>query len=299
MDRIERVTFERPHLHELCRHYTVVDMHFHTSYSDGISEIPSIVHKAKKLGIGIAITDHNEIKGAVEIMKYKGILAIPGIEVTSREGTHVLLYFYDTEGKDGLKKFYSKEIKPYMGTDVMSSINRRMEEILHSARRYNCLIIFPHPYCAAYTGICNHHFSKDKLKMLLWCADGVEAINSENLKKWNLKSALLGFNIDKAITAGSDGHSLFHMGSAVCYTKCRKERKAFLDAVLNKETKVVGTEIDLLRKLTSNSLKLRKNLKNYPDLIEKNIKYSYKVINNKARDLKEHIIKRLNIKKII
>ena len=48
-----------------------------------------------ELGIGIAITDHNEIKGAVAIDEYKDLLTIPGIEITSAEGSHLLVYFYN------------------------------------------------------------------------------------------------------------------------------------------------------------------------------------------------------------
>jgi hypothetical protein len=43
----------------------------------------------------------------------------------------------------------------------------------------------------------------------------------------------------------------------------------------------VGKEIDMLRKLTSTSFKLKANFKNYPDIVEKNFKYSYTVINVK------------------
>ena len=34
--------------------------------------------------------------------------------------------------------------------------------------------------------------------------DGVEVINSENLNRWNMKSTVLGFNLSKIITGGSD-----------------------------------------------------------------------------------------------
>jgi hypothetical protein len=95
--------------------------------------------------------------------------------------------------------------------------------------------------------------------------DGVEVINSSNLKKWNLRCALLGFNLDKAITGGSDGHSIKHMGRAVSVADCQPDPRAFLDALKKKQNKVIGKEIDILRKVTSNGLKLRTNLKNYPD----------------------------------
>jgi predicted metal-dependent phosphoesterase TrpH len=140
-----RILFQKPNLKELTKKYTVVDTHFHTVYSDGINKVAAIVNHAKKLGIGIAITDHNAIKGAIEIEKYKGILTIPGIEVTSHEGTHILVYFYTI---DDLKLFYKNYVKPHMGYDVMSPISLKMEEIISAAKKFKSVVMFPHPNTA-------------------------------------------------------------------------------------------------------------------------------------------------------
>jgi hypothetical protein len=127
--------------------------------------------------------------------------------------------------------------------------------------------------------------------------DGVEVINAENMKISNLRSAVLGFNLDKGITGGSDGHRTAQMGRVVTYAKCRHNRKAFLDAIKEKKTNVVGKEIDLIRKVTSNGVKLRNNIKNYPDLVEKNLKYGYTVINSKSKEIKENVKRSWNGKK--
>ena len=57
------IQFERPDLDALTHNYTVVDLHFHSHYSDGYNSVPAIAEKAQELGIGIALTDHNEIRG--------------------------------------------------------------------------------------------------------------------------------------------------------------------------------------------------------------------------------------------
>ncbi|HPA14176.1 MAG TPA: PHP domain-containing protein [Desulfobacterales bacterium] len=293
MYNTNRIQFEKPNLAELTSRYTVVDLHFHTQYSDGKNTIKEIADRAAELGIGISITDHNEIAGAVEIDNYKNILSIPGIEVTSEEGTHILIYFYET---DSLKRFYASDVKPFMGHDIMSSTSLIMEEIISRARAYNSVIIFPHPFCAAYTGICNLHFPKERLNRLLDRIDGIEVINSGNLNKWNLKSSVLGFNLDKAVTGGSDGHTVQHMGRSVTWAACMKNRKAFLDAIKQKRNKVIGKEIDILKKVATNGFKLRTNIKNYPDLVEKNIKYSCILINSKSKILRDNLKRRLNEK---
>ena len=291
MNGSHKILFERPNLEELTQKFTVVDMHFHSYYSDGLNRIPAIAKRARELNIGIAVTDHNEIQGAVEIDNYKDILSIPGIEVTSAEGTHILIYFYDIES---LRVFYENDIRPHMGNELMSSIAFKMEEIIRRARFFNTLIIFPHPFSGVYTGISNHYFPEKRLEPILDLIDGVEVINSENLNKWNLRSAILGFNLNKCMTGGSDGHRLIQMGKAVSFAKCRSNRKSFLNAIKKKKNKVIGKEIDIIRKVTSNGVKLPANIKNTPDLFEKNIKYGYTLINTKSKAIKDNFKRSFN-----
>jgi len=266
-------------------------MHFHSIYSDGRNHVEEIAEYAELLGIGVAITDHNAIQGAVEMDTYRNILSIPGIEVTSREGAHLLVYFYDVES---LGRFYEQDIVPHMGKDVMNSTSLVMEDIIVRAKKSGAVTLFPHPFCGIYTGIANHHFEKKRLDRLFDLADGVEVINSENLNKWNLKSALLGFNLNKAISGGSDGHSLYQLGRVVTYAACPKDRGAFLASLKNGSNRVVGKEIDILRKVQSNGIKLRSNLKNYPDIMEKNLSYSRKVIHIKSKTLRDRVKTRFN-----
>ena len=290
MTQIDRVRFEKPDLTDLNERYTVVDLHFHSTYSDGLNRVNKIADRARKLGIGIAITDHNEIRGALEIDQYQDIFSIPGIELTVAEGSHLLVYFYDTRE---LQRYYENEVTPHMGPGVMSSLRLTMTEAIERSRRYRCVIIFAHPYCAMYTGVCNVQFSDGELKHLLTRADGVEAINANNLNRWNLKCTVLGFNTQKSMVGGSDGHALSHMGRAVSYADCPRTRQDFLDAILHQQNQVTGKEITFLRKVTTNSLKLRSNLGNCPDLIEKNLRYSRKVINLKSRSLRAQVRRRL------
>ena len=293
MDSFNRIQFAAPDLNALSSSHTVVDLHFHSRFSDGADSVAAIARRAEQLGIGVAITDHNAIEGAVRLDGYKNVFSIPGIEVTSKEGTHILVYFYRIED---LQAFYAEHVQPHMGPTVMSSIDLDVEAIIRRARNYQTVVIFPHPYSAAFTGVCNHSFSDRQLNRLLKMADGVEVINSENLKRWNLKSALLGFNLDRAITGGSDGHRIQQMGHVVTYAACARSRKAFLDAVNRKQTKVMGTESKLLKKIQSNSAKLKISINNYPDLVEKNIRYGKNVVRLRTRKAAEKIWQRIGDK---
>jgi predicted metal-dependent phosphoesterase TrpH len=282
-----RIRFERPNLEDLTRHSTVVDMHFHSELSDGHASIEEIALRAIELGIGVAVTDHNSIHGAVEIDRFKNVFSIPGIELTSYEGTHLLVYFYEIKS---LLRFYSLHIQPFLGAEIMSSLSLELEDVIRRARNFETVIIFPHPYCGSYTGIHNPYFNNGRFEQLLDMVDGVEVINSENLNKWNLRSALLGFNLNKGITGGSDGHRLVQMGRVVTLADCAWRRRAFLDAVKRCLTRVVGKEIDIIRKMTSNGVKLRSSMRHYPDLVEKNLRY----LNTTSRMIKENVKRNLN-----
>ncbi|CAG1009831.1 Phosphoribosyl 1,2-cyclic phosphate 1,2-diphosphodiesterase [Anaerolineales bacterium] len=73
------------------------DLHIHTAYSmDGTASVREVLESAVRTGLDvIAITDHNEIQGALEareICKGSGVEVIPGVEVTTREGHLVALF---------------------------------------------------------------------------------------------------------------------------------------------------------------------------------------------------------------
>ena len=289
MNNINRILIEKPDLAELTKQYTVADLHFHSHYSDGKNSVQEIIDKAQELRIGVAITDHNAIQGAIEISRNKNVLSIPGIEVTSQEGAHILVYFRNI--KD-LKTFYRKDIEPGMGYDQMSSIRLGLSEIINRANAFDSLTVFPHPFGSAFAGVCNSTLSSQKQAALLKQIDGIEVLNAGNLKKANLRSAMLGFNLNKIITGGSDGHSINHMGSIVCYADCANKRDDFFNALKKQENKVIGREISMIRKVTSHSMKLKKNVKNYHNIIEKNIKYGRAVIQMKSKLLRESLASR-------
>jgi predicted metal-dependent phosphoesterase TrpH len=281
-----RVLFQAPDLEQLCQNNTVVDLHFHSHYSDGANSPRQIAERAAQFGIGIAITDHNNIEGAMALDREASVLNIPGIEVTSREGAHILLYFYTARS---LKQFFDAQIRPHLGKERMSSIGLSMEEIIRRGRLYEAVIVFPHPFSAMYTGLCNPLFSPERQQALLTSVDGVEVINSGNLKKWNLQSALLGFNLNKIMTGGSDGHGLYQMAKAVTCAPTPPDRTAFLDALKARNSRVVGKEIDLIRKIASNSSKLPANMKNSRDQVGKNVRYGYALFNQNSRRFKTSV----------
>ncbi len=75
----------------------LADLHMHTIYSyDGTATVPAVLRRAHEIGLDvIAITDHDEIGGALEAVKlasHYGVEVIPGIEITTADGDLLALF---------------------------------------------------------------------------------------------------------------------------------------------------------------------------------------------------------------
>jgi len=92
-----------------------VDLHVHTTFSDGDLKPEEVVREAKTLGIAVlGITDHDNLGGieeALEESKLWGIEVVPGVEITvgeveGGERIHILGYFINhrDEGLNSLLK---------------------------------------------------------------------------------------------------------------------------------------------------------------------------------------------------
>lgn len=82
------------------------DLHIHSIYShDATTTVRAILKQAADVGLNvIAVTDHDEIRGsfeAVQLAPKYGLEAIPGAEVTTKEG-HLLALFIQTLPPAGL-----------------------------------------------------------------------------------------------------------------------------------------------------------------------------------------------------
>lgn len=78
-----------------------VDLHVHSTFSDGTKTPSELVKLAKEKGISaVAVTDHDTVKGVEEAVKAgcdSGVEVIPGIEFSVVEGTdlHIIGLFID------------------------------------------------------------------------------------------------------------------------------------------------------------------------------------------------------------
>ena len=70
-----------------------IDLHTHSTYSDGLARPQDILEGAREKGLdGLAITDHHTLDGYFSVRDMEGdLLIIPGFEVETEAG-HILVW---------------------------------------------------------------------------------------------------------------------------------------------------------------------------------------------------------------
>lgn len=163
----------------------MIDMHVHSKYSkDSLLEPAKIIKVAEKRGLdGIAVTDHNTIKGGVEAIKAntnKDFKIICGSEIKTEYGDIIGLYI-------------NEEIK-----------SRQFKEVTDEIKRQGGLVILAHPFRK---GVIFPQQHLDRI-------DVVEVFNSRSNRTDNIKALELAKKYNKPLSAGSDAHLSFEVGGS-------------------------------------------------------------------------------------
>jgi predicted metal-dependent phosphoesterase TrpH len=94
---------------------TRVDLHLHTTASDGLRSVDDLVREAAAAGLSVmAVTDHDTMAAvprATALCAEAGLTLVPGIEITAMEGrrdVHILGYFLDA-AHEGLQQFLARQ----------------------------------------------------------------------------------------------------------------------------------------------------------------------------------------------
>lgn len=269
-----RVDFKKPDIKEMReKGYTLVDTHTHSKHSDGINSIKTILKKVKKIGIGIAITDHNEIKGSLEALKDKDAYVIPGIETSCDQGVHTLFYFYS---KNDLIDFYYKAVHDYKRRNPNTFLKTDINDLIDKARNYSCIICPAHPFAVAWTGMCKYAHKSYIGDEIFNKIDAIEVLTGSNLRKANQKAIIFAEKMKKGIMGGSDGHTLAEIGRVLTYTKENQTYDEFLNSVLGHKTFVIGKETQILHRAATHSVKITGPMKDPITPIKKGIAYMKK-----------------------
>mgnify|MGYP000132520236 CR=1 FL=1 len=173
-----------------------IDLHVHTVYSgDSSITLEKAVLTAKKIGLnGFAITDHDSVEAHKKIPKNSGLVIIPGIEVTTKEG-HLI----------GLG--VSEPIKP--GLPALETAER--------IRELGGIVIIPHPM-----NPFKHSLGGDIIREIK--PDAVETVNASTPSVLHVKKVEeLAEQMGYAKTGGSDAHIPSSMGKAYTVIEAEKE----------------------------------------------------------------------------
>ncbi|MEA1907784.1 MAG: CehA/McbA family metallohydrolase [Euryarchaeota archaeon] len=192
------------------------DLHIHSKYSyDSFLRPDTIIKVAKKKGLdGVAVTDHNTIKGGIEtsnINKDDDFVVIVGSEIKTEYGDVIGLFLTD-------------EIRSRVFVDVVDEI-----------RDQGGLTVLAHPFRK---GIV---FPRD----LLGHVDLIEGFNARSTKNLNQKAIELARGCRIPVTAGSDAHLGFEIGGGQAVTRTltrTPEGGEVRCALKNGETLIEGKE---------------------------------------------------------
>lgn len=205
------------------------DLHIHSKYSsDGFLDPLKIVKIAIKNGLnGIAITDHDTIKGGLKTKEYEteDFKVIIGEEVTTSRGEIIGL-------------FLEQEIKSSDFNDVIFEIKDQ-----------NGLVVIPHPFDEMRNSTL--HLEKNDIKYV----NNIEIFNSRCVnKKYNDKASIFAKNNNLGVTGGSDAHFANEIGNAGIITETDDLR----NAILKNNLEVFGKRSTPLNHVLTKMLKIRR-----------------------------------------
>lgn len=167
-----------------------VELHLHTCYSkDSLVQLKDLIRRCEALGIDrFAVTDHNEIEGALAAQVLAPEKVIVGEEIETTEGE--LIAYYLTE-------------KVPAGLTPMAAIERLQAQ--------GAVISVAHPFDT----IRGATWQPDTLDSIAPHLDAVETFNARCLRRsFNREADAFAREHDLAGMVGSDAHSLRELGQA-------------------------------------------------------------------------------------
>lgn len=195
--------------------------------------------------MGVAITDHNQVQGSLMALSQKDVFVVPGVELKSKEGVHILAYPYS---KSDLLELENKCMRPFMDKSLSLSISA--VDLLDKLKGINCLVGAAHPYFS-YVGIQTSRLKKDFMKNL----DCVEVLNTNSLKKMNNKAYQWAVEGGKGLIGGSDGHLVRDLGKTVTGVEGKVKVEEFLERIRKRRSFVIGMESNFFTKTFETVLK--------------------------------------------
>lgn len=161
----------------------MIDLHIHSKYSfDSLLSPKTILKVAKKKGLtGIAVTDHNTIKGGLEVQKI------------NRDGDFTVIVGSEIQ----------TEVGDLIGLCINEDIKSRIAvEVIEEIKEQGGFVVLPHPFRG-------HKLNRDVIEL----SDAIEVFNGRSTSEENTKALELARRYKKPFTAGSDAHFAAEIGN--------------------------------------------------------------------------------------
>jgi len=163
----------------------IYDLHIYSGYSyDSFMSSEKIIKIAKRKGLdGVAVTDHNTIKGGIEALKIdknKDFQVVVGAEIK-------------TECGDVVGIFLNGDLK-----------SKKFEKVIDEIKSQGGLTVLAYPYR-------QYKFPEKLIKRV----DLIEGFNARSRKTDNERTYELAMKFKKPMTAGSDAHLSFEIARGI------------------------------------------------------------------------------------
>jgi predicted metal-dependent phosphoesterase TrpH/glycosyltransferase involved in cell wall biosynthesis len=190
------------------RGFIHVDLHMHTNHSpDCATPVATLLDTAQRVGLGaIAVTDHNEISGALEARKRAdGIKVIVAEEVKTADQGEVIGLFIEEKIPRGMT----------------------LQETIAEIRRQGGLVYVPHPFDRMHA-VPDYEHMLDVVDQL----DAVEVFNPRvAFSAFNEEAARFAGKYRIAAGAGSDSHVAQGLGSVKIRMRDFEGPEEFLESL--------------------------------------------------------------------
>ncbi|WP_300357666.1 PHP domain-containing protein [Fusobacterium sp.] len=206
---------------------TFIDLHLHTTYSDGFISGKSLVHFLRDKNYLIAVTDHNAIGGNILLRKL-GINVVPGIELGCCDGFELLVYF---ASEDDMIYFYKGYVEPNKNKIRMAKTTKDIEYYLRALENFKCYKSIPH-----IAGVAQKNFikNKDYIYNVIGRVDAIEIHNHALPKSRNLIAQEVQERYNLEITFGSDSHFMNEIKTFYEYFNEIENRKSLVNDYFQK-----------------------------------------------------------------
>ncbi|MGI8825994.1 MAG: PHP domain-containing protein [Chloroflexota bacterium] len=184
-----------------------IDLHTHTLCSqDCRSEYDRIIDAVPRTGLdGIAVTDHNELRGALELQRRAPFLVIAAEEIKTNDGEIIGL-------------FIREWVPPGLGP--LETVNRIHQQ--------GGLAYVPHPF----DEVRGSRLKREALDRVRPHIDILEVFNARNaLPVFNTRAQVYAQEHELLAGAGSDAHTYAEFGHAYVEVRPFETAEEFLDGM--------------------------------------------------------------------